>query len=346
MNVQATLGERTPKDYASDQEVRWCPGCGDYAILKAVQRTLADLHADPASTVFVSGIGCAARFPYYLSTYGFHTIHGRAPAIATGIKLTNPELDVWVVSGDGDALSIGGNHLIHTLRRNVDLQLLLFNNQIYGLTKGQYSPTSRAGTLSPSTPGGSLDAPLSAGALALGAGARFYARAVDTQQKHLPEVLKRARAHRGTSFVEIFQNCIVYNDNVFGDFTEREVAAERQLHLEHGQPMRFGKTGEKGLRLKPGALEIEVIDVVDAKAGADQLLVHDETNRLLAQMLAAMEPPGFPVALGVLYCDPAPSYERQIESEIAAARKRHPSADLNTLLRSGQTWTKENGEAG
>ncbi len=345
MNVETTLGERTPKDYASDQEVRWCPGCGDYAILKAMQKTLADLQADPANTVFVSGIGCAARFPYYLSTFGFHTIHGRAPAIATGIKLSNPDLDVWVVSGDGDALSIGGNHLIHCLRRNVDLQLLLFNNQIYGLTKGQYSPTSRAGTLSPSTPGGSLDAPLSAGALALGAGARFYARAVDTQQKRLPEVLKRARSHQGTSFVEIFQNCIVYNDNVFGGFTEREVADERQLHLEHGAPMRFGAAGAKGLRLKPGALELEVVEIGEDDPAEAQLLVHDETNRLLAQMLAAMEPPEFPVALGVLYCDPAPSYEQQITGEIAAARKANPQADLNALLRAGPTWVKENGPA-
>jgi 2-oxoglutarate ferredoxin oxidoreductase subunit beta len=345
MNVQATVGERTAKDYASDQEVRWCPGCGDYAILKAMQKTLADLQADPAATVFVSGIGCAARFPYYLSTYGFHTIHGRAPAVATGIKLANPELDVWVVTGDGDALSIGGNHLIHTLRRNVDLQLLLFNNQIYGLTKGQYSPTSRAGTRSPSTPGGSLDAPLSAGALALGAGARFYARAVDTQQKRLPDVLKRARAHQGTSFVEIFQNCIVYNDKVFGDFTEREVATTHQAHLEHGEPIRFGEKGEKGLRLNPGTLKLEVADVEAAEAAEVQLLVHDETNRVLAQLLAAMEPPQFPVALGVLYCDPAPSYERQVESEIAAACKERPNADLNALLRSGTTWTKENGKA-
>ncbi|MEO1019373.1 MAG: 2-oxoacid:ferredoxin oxidoreductase subunit beta, partial [Pseudomonadota bacterium] len=215
----------TAKDFATDQEVRWCPGCGDYAILKAVQKTLADIQADPANTVFVSGIGCAARFPYYIETYGFHTIHGRAPAIATGIKLANPELDVWVVGGDGDMLSIGGNHLMHALRRNVDLTILLFNNEIYGLTKGQYSPTSRVGTRSPSTPAGSIDAPLSALKLALGAGARFVARGIDTQQKVLPGMLARAHAHHGAALVEIIQNCIVYNDNAFRHFTDRQVEA-------------------------------------------------------------------------------------------------------------------------
>jgi 2-oxoglutarate ferredoxin oxidoreductase subunit beta len=206
MNVATPLEKLSPKDYASDQEVRWCPGCGDYAILKAVQRALADLDSAPGQTVFVSGIGCASRFPYYVSTYGFHGIHGRAPAIATGIKLANPELDVWVVGGDGDMLSIGGNHLLHALRRNVDLQILLFNNEIYGLTKGQYSPTSRVGTRSPSTPAGSVESPISAALFALGAGARFVARSVDTAQKQLPEILVRARRHKGASLVEIFQN--------------------------------------------------------------------------------------------------------------------------------------------
>ena len=239
MNVVSPIKPRTAKDYASNQEVRWCPGCGDYAILKAVQKTLADLAADPARTVFVSGIGCSSRFPYYMATYGFHTIHGRAPAIATGVKLANPDLDVWIVTGDGDALSIGGNHLLHLLRRNVDVQLLLFNNEIYGLTKGQYSPTSRPGTRSPSSPGGSLDQPVSPASFALGAGARFVARAIDTQ-KQLVDVLKAAYDHRGASFVEIFQNCIVYNDEVFASFTEKNVAADAQLHVEHGKPLIFG----------------------------------------------------------------------------------------------------------
>ncbi len=226
MNAPTAIAQLTPKDFASDQEVRWCPGCGDYAVLKAVYKTLAEVGASKENTVFISGIGCAARFPYYMSTYGFHTIHGRAPAIASGVKLANPELDVWIVSGDGDALSIGGNHLLHVIRRNLDVQFLLFNNEIYGLTKGQYSPTSRVGTRSPSTPMGSVDRPVSATMFALGAGARFVARGIDTQQKVLPGVLARAHAHRGMSFVEIFQNCIVYNDGVFDDFTDRSVASQ------------------------------------------------------------------------------------------------------------------------
>jgi 2-oxoglutarate ferredoxin oxidoreductase subunit beta len=325
-----------PKDYASDQEVRWCPGCGDYAILKAMQRVLADVGARPERTVFVSGIGCASRFPYYVSTYGFHTVHGRAPAIATGVKLANPELDVWVISGDGDCLSIGGNHTLHVLRRNVDLQLILFNNEIYGLTKGQYSPTSRRGTRSPSTPQGSVDSPVSACAFALGAGGRFVARAVDTQQPQLVEVLKRAHAHRGTSFVEVLQNCVVYNDGVFDHFTEKSVAVERQVHVVHGRPLRFGKDGHAGLRLKPGRLELEVVTVGEGGVSEADLLIHDQTNRALAGMLAALEPPEFPVALGVLYCDPAPTYERDVHAQIAAAGKA--VADLDTLLRSGRTW--------
>ncbi len=337
-NGQAPL---VAKDYATDQEVRWCPGCGDYAILKAMEKTLAELQADPAQTVFVSGIGCAARFPYYLATYGFHTIHGRAPAIATGVKLANPELDVWVVTGDGDALSIGGNHLIHVLRRNLDLQILLFNNEIYGLTKGQYSPTSQPGTRSPSTPGGSLDTPLSAGALALGAGARFYARSVDTLQKHLPVVLKRAQAHRGTALVEIFQNCIVYNDGVFDPFTDKTVAAERQLHLTHGAPMIFGKDADRGLRLKPGRLEIEAVRLGEDGMTEQDLLVHDETSRPLAQLLAAMQPPSLPVALGVLYCQPDQTYEAAVAAERNAAKAAHPGATLRSVMESGTTWRVE-----
>ena len=254
MNVVTPLNKLTPADFATDQEVRWCPGCGDYAILKAMQRTLADIGATKENTVFVSGIGCAARFPYYMATYGFHTIHGRAPAIGTGIKLANPDLDVWVITGDGDALSIGGNHLLHVLRRNVNLQVLLFNNETYGLTKGQYSPTSRAGTRSPSTPLGSIENPVSAAALALGAGARFVARSVDTMQKHLPEIFKRAHDHNGTSFVEIFQNCIVYNDEVFAEFTAKDVADDAEIILEHGQPLIFGKQKNRGLRVRPGFL--------------------------------------------------------------------------------------------
>ena len=338
----ATRSETSAKDFASDQDVRWCPGCGDYAILKGVQKTLADVGASTENTVFVSGIGCAARFPYYMSTYGFHTIHGRAPALATGLKLANPDLDVWVVTGDGDALSIGGNHTMHLLRRNLDCQLLLFNNEIYGLTKGQYSPTSRVGTRSPSSPTGSLETPVSATAFALGAGARFVARAVDTAQAHLPEVLRRAHAHRGTSFVEIFQNCIVYNDGVHAAFTGRAAAADMQVLVEHGKPLVFGKDRDKGLRLKPGALALEVVRLGEDGVGEADILVHDERNHALAAMLTALQPPAMPVALGVLYCDPGPAYDRTLAAQLAEAQARAESQgkarDLNTLLRAGNTW--------
>ena len=326
-----------PKDYASDQEVRWCPGCGDYAILKAVQKTLADIGAVPDKTVFVSGIGCAARFPYYLATYGFHTIHGRAPAIATGVKLANPELDVWVITGDGDCLSIGGNHTLHILRRNVDVQILLFNNEIYGLTKGQYSPTSRQGTRSPSTPQGSIEHPVSACAFALGAGARFVARAVDTQQAQLVDVLKAAHAHRGASFVEIFQNCVVYNDGVFDDFTAKDVVPEAQIVAQHGQPLLFGKDKRRGLRLDPRRLALEVVTVGEEGVSAADVLVHDQTNRTLAGMLAALEPPDFPVALGVLYHDPATPYEADVYKQVAESGKA--VGGLNELLKSTKTWS-------
>jgi 2-oxoglutarate ferredoxin oxidoreductase subunit beta len=342
MNAIAPAVARSPKDYASDQEVRWCPGCGDYAILKAVQKTLADLNAATANTVFVSGIGCSSRFPYYLSTYGFHTIHGRAPAVATGVKLANPALDVWIVTGDGDGLSIGGNHMLHLLRRDLDVQVLLFNNEIYGLTKGQYSPTSRVGTRSPSSPGGSTERPVSPALFALGAGARFVARAVDVQQKPLVDVLKRAHAHPGTAFVEIYQNCIVYNDDVFAGFTEKAVAADNQIHVAHGQPLRFGRDGGRGLVLDTRSLRLTAVTLGDGGAAVADLLVHDETNPVLATMLAAMQPPDLPVALGVLYCDPAVATGMAAGTS-AAAPPAFGSAELgeriNALLHRGETWT-------
>jgi 2-oxoglutarate ferredoxin oxidoreductase subunit beta len=323
-----------PDDWASDQEVRWCPGCGDYAILKAVQRTMPELGADPAKTVFISGIGCSSRFPYYMETYGFHTIHGRAPAIATGVKLANPELDVWIVTGDGDGLSIGGNHMLHLLRRNLDCQLLLFNNEIYGLTKGQASPTSRLGTRSPTTPYGSIDRPVKPCEFALGAGARFVARTIDTAQKQMPEVLKRAYAHKGTSFVEIYQNCVVYNDGVFQAFTEKKSAPDTQLWLEHGRPMLFAN-GTKGLTLDHDRLLLEVIEVTPETR--PRVIVHDETNRSVAHMLINMRFPAFPVALGVIYCDPRPSFEAVLTEQVEQATKGKV-ADLAALLRRGQTW--------
>ncbi len=329
-----TDAQLAPKDYASDQEVRWCPGCGDYAILKAVQKACADLGLSRERTVFVSGIGCAARFPYYMSTYGFHTVHGRAPAIATGIKLANPELDVWVMTGDGDGLSIGGNHMLHVLRRNVDLNIILFNNEIYGLTKGQYSPTSRRGTRSPSTPFGSVENPVSACAFALGSGARFVARSIDTLQPHLIGVLKRGHAHKGASFVEILQNCVVFNDAVFENITGKDVAADAQILLEHGKPLLFGKQKEKGLRLKPGKLELEIVTLGEGGVTAADILVHDETNRPLAMLLARLEPP-FPTAMGVLHCNPTESYEHDVYAQKGAAQGK---GDLDALLNSERTW--------
>ena len=325
----------TAKDWASDQEVRWCPGCGDYAVLKAVQRTMPDLGTAREKTVFISGIGCSSRFPYYMASYGFHTIHGRACAVATGVKLANPELDVWIITGDGDALSIGGNHTMHLLRRNLDCQLLLFNNEIYGLTKGQYSPTSRIGTRTPSTPFGSVDRPANPCAFALGAGARFVARGIDVN-KYLPDVLKAAHAHKGASFVEIFQNCIVYNDDVFGSFTARENAADRQLWLAAGEKMLFAN-GTKGIALDGETLTLKVV------AGDDpSVIVHNPKNRSIAHMLVEMPTANFPVALGVIYEHPTATFDSAvIEQNRDAAAGKKP--DLQALVAKGQTWqvTKE-----
>ncbi len=321
----------TPRDFATSQEVRWCPGCGDYAILKAVQKTLADVGAQPENTAFVSGIGCASRFPYYVETYGFHTIHGRAPSVATGLKLANPELDVWVVTGDGDGLSIGGNHLMHALRRNVGLKILLFNNEIYGLTKGQYSPTSRIGTTSPSSPTGSVDAPLSPGQFALGAGAKFFARGIDTDKAGLGDVLQQAHAFRGASLTEIFQNCIVYNEDVFADFTDRKSAANTQLHLKHGEPMLFGENKGKGIHLNRDTLQLEV---VDAAASPDKVLVHDESNATIARLLIDLH---VPVALGVIYRQPATSFEDAFYAHHPTRMERTKS--INDFIAGPSSWT-------
>lgn len=327
----------TAKDFATDQEVRWCPGCGDYAILKCMQKTMADVEADPNKTVFVSGIGCSSRFPYYMNTYGFHTIHGRAPTFATGLKLTNPELDVWVVTGDGDGLSIGGNHLLHVLRRNVNLQVLLFNNEIYGLTKGQYSPTSRVGTRSPSSPTGSIDAPAAAGAFALGAGARFIARGIDTDAKNLSPVLKAAREFKGASFVEIFQNCIVYNKDVFDDFAAKKTAKDTQIHVEHGKPLLFAG-GAKGLRLNMQNLKLEVVTVGEDGVPEADILVHDETSKAIAQMLLTLPMDGYPMPLGVIYRDPAPAFDETFWERHATQGKR--TGKVSDALRKGSVWKK------
>ncbi|NTZ43071.1 2-oxoacid:ferredoxin oxidoreductase subunit beta [Altererythrobacter sp. SALINAS58] len=339
MNAPVKI-ETTLKDWETDQEVRWCPGCGDYAILKAVQRTLPQIGADPANTVFISGIGCSSRFPYYIESYGFHTIHGRAPAVATGAKLANPDLDVWLVTGDGDGLSIGGNHMMHVLRRNVDMQIMLFNNEIYGLTKGQASPTSREGTRSPSSPLGSVDHPANPCAFALGSGARFVARGFDVSKK-LPDVLVAAHAHKGAAFIEIFQNCIVYNKDVFDDFAAPKGAEERQLWLENGEPMLFGseKTGGvKGLALDAAGPGLKVVTVEDDDWQAAGVVVHDVTNRIIAHMLAELPFGPFPMPLGVLYDDPRPTFEAAVAEERRRASEGKV-ASLAKLLAKGQTWT-------
>ncbi len=338
--MNAPVEKLTAKDYSSDQEVRWCPGCGDYAILKTIQKLMPELDVPKENLVFVSGIGCSSRFPYYMNTFGFHTIHGRAPSVATGVKLANPELDVWVVTGDGDGLSIGGNHMVHVLRRNVNLQILLFNNEIYGLTKGQYSPTSKVGTRSPSTPDGSIDMPLVPCTFALGAGATFVARTIDTEAKHMTPTLTRAHDHKGASFVEIYQNCPVYNDGIFDVIKEKKTAADTRLVLEHGKPLTFGADNQKGLRLNPKALQLEVVTIGEDGVTEEDIVVHDETNRVLAQMLSELKLPDFPEPIGVLYCDStAPAFTDDVFQQRIVVRESKGEPDINSLLRSGHTWT-------
>jgi len=327
----------TIKDFSSDQEVRWCPGCGDYAILKTIQKLMPELNRPRENQVFISGIGCSSRFPYYMNTYGFHTIHGRAPAIATGVKIANPELDVWVITGDGDALSIGGNHTIHALRRNVDITMLMFNNEIYGLTKGQYSPTSKVGIRSPSTPDGSIDRPLSPCGIALGAGAPFVARSVDTDMKHLTSMITRAHQHKGASYVEIMQNCPIYNDGFFDDIRHKKTAADFSLVLEHGKPLVFGKDNNKGICLDAATLSLKVVTIGE-DCLLDEVLVHDETNKTLAQLLAAMHGPDFPLALGVLYYKPDHDYISDLYAQREKLNKGKEKPDIDKLLHSGHTW--------
>jgi 2-oxoglutarate ferredoxin oxidoreductase subunit beta len=326
----------TAKDFKSDQEVRWCPGCGDYAILASVQQVMAELGLPRERIVFISGIGCAARFPYYMETYGMHSIHGRAPAIATGLAVSRPDLSVWVVTGDGDALSIGGNHLIHALRRNVNLKILLFNNQVYGLTKGQYSPTSPRGQRTGSTPMGSIDQPFNPLGVAIGAEATFVARAIDTDRKHLMEVLRRAAAHRGAAFVEILQNCNIYNDGAFDAVREHE---ENRIYLRHGEPVRFGVAGERGVRvLEDGSAEIVEV----AEVGEKALLVHDEQHRepSLAFALSRLTLQANGVApVGVFRAVEQPVYDDLLSGQIEQALRERGAGDLEALLRAGDVWT-------
>jgi 2-oxoglutarate ferredoxin oxidoreductase subunit beta len=328
--VKIKLGK---KDLESDQDVRWCPGCGDYAILATVQRTLAQIGIKRENTVFISGIGCSSRFPYYMNTYGFHTIHGRAPAIASGLKVTRPELDVWVITGDGDGLSIGGNHMIHALRRNMDLKIILFNNQIYGLTKGQYSPTSAIGTRAPSTPTGSIDHPLNPISLVLGAGATFIARAADTDAKGLASILEHAYKHEGSVFIEMLQNCPVFNDGVWEGV--KDDPAGKQIKLEDGKPLLFAG-GTKGIKLGAG-LRPEIVDVVNGDTS--QILVHSEQGSpLYANLLAQLVQPDFPMPMGILYRTSKPTYESLAHAQLADAVAKQGPGDLTKLMYSGMVW--------
>ncbi|MCA9092167.1 MAG: 2-oxoacid:ferredoxin oxidoreductase subunit beta [Planctomycetaceae bacterium] len=340
MSNSTELPVLTASDFASNQDVRWCPGCGDYSILAQVKKILPSLGAQRENTVFVSGIGCSSRFPYYMNTYGIHSIHGRAPAVATGLKASRPDLSVWVVTGDGDGLSIGGNHLIHCIRRNLDVNILLFNNRIYGLTKGQYSPTSPLGKVTKSTPAGAIDNPLHPLSLAIGCEATFVARSIDTNIKHLGMVLKRAAEHRGTSFIEIYQNCIVFNDGAFDYATDRDQRAETTLELEHGKPMIFGKNRDKGIRLN--GLTPEVVELGKGVT-EDDLLFHDENapEPSLAYLLSRMNHPEFPEPIGVFRSVDRPRYDDLINRQISDSRASKGEGDLEKLFNAGETWTVE-----
>ena len=326
----------TKKDFVSDQEVRWCPGCGDYAILNSIQKTFPQLGVPKEKFLIVSGIGCSSRFPYYMDTYGFHTIHGRAPAVASGAKIANPDLSVWVITGDGDAMSIGGNHFIHVLRRNIDLNILLFNNQIYGLTKGQYSPTSELGKITKSTPMGSLDYPFNPPQLALGANGTFIARSIDTMSKHLTGIVSAAYEHSGTSFVEIYQNCNIFNDGAFSELTDRETKAETQLVLEDGHPMVFGIDNKKGLILDGSSFQIVNID---NNYSLDDLLVHNKRDKNLAMLLSEITyTPKLPVPIGILYQEDKPSYEKMLIEQIESSIKLKGKGDLKKMILGSNNW--------
>jgi 2-oxoglutarate ferredoxin oxidoreductase subunit beta len=324
-----------PKDFASDQDVRWCPGCGDYAILNQVKRVLANIGAKRENTVFVAGIGCSSRFPYYMSTYGVHSIHGRAPAVATGIKIANPDLNVWMVTGDGDGLSIGGNHLLHILRRNVNVKILLFNNRIYGLTKGQYSPTSEEGKKTPSSPLGSLDLPLTPLSVALAAEASFVARAVDVD-KGLGEVLERAAAHKGSAFVEIYQDCNVFNHDAYAYVTDKDAKEDHLIRLEHGKPMIFGKDRDKGIRLHGSKTEVVQLG---KEIREDDLLFHDEHDERLAFTLSRMSHPEFPEPMGVFYSIQDDCYEDLLAKQVADAQAQRGEGTLEALFNMGDVYT-------
>jgi 2-oxoglutarate ferredoxin oxidoreductase subunit beta len=338
--MSTTLPVLTPKDLASDQEVRWCPGCGDYSILAQMKKALANVGVPREKMVFISGIGCSSRFPYYMNTYGFHTIHGRAPTIATGLKVARPDLQVWVITGDGDGLSIGGNHLIHAIRRNVDLKIVLFNNEIYGLTKGQYSPTSRLGTRTKSSPLGSIENPVRPLSIAIGAEATFVARTVDVDVHHLTETLRRAAAHKGTAFVEIYQNCKIFNDMVFEYATDKSVKLDNTLYLEHGKPLIFGKDRTKGIRLH--GLDPEVVELGSGIA-QDDLLIHDEKAEepSLAYLLSRMVYPRFPECIGVFRAVERPTFDGMLNQQNDDLIKTKGRGKLEDLFASDDTWVVE-----
>ena len=331
----------TKKDFVPPNEVRWCPGCGDYAILNAIQKTFPELGVAREDFVVVSGIGCSSRFPYYMQTYGFHTVHGRAPTVATGVKVARPELSVWMITGDGDGLSIGGNHLLHVLRRNPDINILLFNNRVYGLTKGQYSPTSNVGMKTKSTPMGSIDHPVNPIQFAIGAEASFIARTVDTDPKHMVETFKAAHAHKGVSFVEIFQNCVIYNKDVWEGIYGREARAEQILYLEEGKPLVFGKEKDKGVRLN--GLAPELVNIGEGGASEDELLKHDprNDNPLYATLLSQLVHPQFPTPVGVFRSLDRPTYEDSVKSQIDTARESKGKGDLQASLAGGGSWVVE-----
>ena len=334
----ANVPVTTKKDWATDQEVRWCPGCGDYSILTAMQLLMPELDVRREDTVFISGIGCAARFPYYMNTFGMHSIHGRAPAFATGLAMARPDLDVWVVGGDGDMLSIGGNHLIHALRRNVNVNILLFNNMIYGLTKGQYSPTSTVGKVTKSSPFGSIDEPFNAASVALGAEATFVARTHDMDRKHMQEMFRRAHSHDGAALVEVYQNCNVFNDGQFDTITKRANREGMLIDLTHGEPIRFGPEGSKGVALDANG-DAQIVDVADV--GEDAIVVHDETrpNPAVAFALARLSAgPHQPTPMGVFRAVERPEYSAAATSQLAAAQEAKGPGDLHALLRSNPTW--------
>ncbi|MDZ4684866.1 MAG: 2-oxoacid:ferredoxin oxidoreductase subunit beta [Planctomycetaceae bacterium] len=337
MSVDVALPVLTAKDFASDQEIRWCPRCGDYSILAQVKKILPTLGIPKEKYVFVSGIGCSSRFPYYMNTYGIHSIHGRAPAVATGLKLARPDLTVWVITGDGDALSIGGNHFLHVLRRNVDLKVILFNNQIYGLTKGQYSPTSPLGTKTKSTPLGSVDFPLTPLSVAIGAEATFVARSVDVDIHHLTMVLERAAHHQGTAFVEVYQDCNVFNPGAFEFASKKDNKHDNCIYLEHGKPLIFGNKRDKGIRLTGGG-EPEVVSLDEVKE--DDLLFHNEQteNPSLAFLLARMRWPTMPEPMGIFRCVTRPTYDAAVTKQVQAAVAKQGTGDLDALFNSGDTW--------